>query len=220
MATQFGNNNSGNSAIESISYGSSTNFGNFSAPAAYLSGTTSVSLTGAQAALGTATAVHAAVADNAAIQTITTGFTQPAYPRNLVVTPSGTAANVTAKTVVVNGTDSLGQAISESFLLTAGALTAAVGVKAFKTVISVVQPIIGASVSVSVGTGNVLGFPSYLYGNTVLFAFLNNVKEGTLPTVVTSLTSLANNTFTLNSSLNGTPVNVSFLPAFDQSLVG
>ena len=217
MPTVF---NNGNSALEVISYGPTSNFGNFVAPIVFSTLARTQMLSAAQAALGTTTAFHAAVADNGASQTVTTALTQPVYPRNLVITPSGTAGNVTAVNVVVNGTDFQGQAISESFLLTAGALTAVVGNKAFKSITSIVQPAVGAAVSISYGTGSKLGFAGYLYGNTILFAFLGGVKEGTPPTVTTSLTSLSNNTFTLNSALNGTPVVVSYELALDQSLIG
>ena len=220
MATQFGNNNSGNIALDAISYGSTSNFGNFVTPSVSSTLARTQYLSATQAVLGNGTAIRAAVADNGATQTLTTAITQPNYARNLTVLPSGTAGNVTAVTVIINGTDMQNQPISESFLLTAGALTQTVGKRAFKTVTSIVQPAVGSGVSLAYGTGNVIGMAGYLYGNTVLFAFLAGVKETTAPTVTTSTTSLSNNTFTLNSSLNGTPIYISYELAVDQSLVG
>lgn len=215
MATQYNNNNS---SLESFSFGASASFGSFVSPSIYNTSSRTQMLSAAQASLGTATAVHAAVNDNGASQTISTGLTQPGAPRNMVVTPSGTAT--VAGTVVINGTDYAGQAISESFAFAAGALASMVGNKAFKSVSSIVQPALGTGVSATYGTGNKLGFGGYLYGNTVLQAFLGGVKESAAPTVTTSLTSLSSNTYTLASALNGSSVAISFELSFDQSLVG
>jgi hypothetical protein len=160
-------------------------------------------------ALGTATAIHAAVA-TAAASTVTTGITNPDAPRNLTATPGGTTANVLAVSVVVNGTDITGKAISETLpAFSAGASTAVTGVKAFKTVTSIVFPIVGAATTVSIGTGAKLGLPVPLSRNRIFNAYLGGVKEATAPTLVTN-TDVAQTVVTLNSALNGTAVEVDY----------
>lgn len=169
-------------------------------------------LTGAQAAAASATAIHAALADNASLQTVSTGITQPSCPRNVTATPSGTTANVTAVSMVVRGKDVLGNAISEVLpAFTAGAATAVVGSKAFASITDYDQPACGSAVSISLGSGSKLGLDHTLESNTVLQASLNGVKEATAPTVATSATNVSSNTVTLNSALNGTPVKIRYM---------
>ena len=159
-------------------------------------------------ALGTSTAVLSATA-SAAGSTVTTGITNPDVPRNVTATPGGTTANVTAVSVVVNGTDIEGNALTETLpAFTAGASTAVTGSKAFATVTSIVLPIVGASTTVAVGLGAKVGLPFRTSMNMVLRAWLNNVLEGTAPTVAFDATNICNNTVTLNSALAGTKVQV------------
>jgi len=61
---------------------------------------------------------------------------------------------------------------------------------------------------VSVGFNDKLGLPYKLAHNTVRDAFLNNVKEGTTPTVTVSTTAIESNTIDLNSALDGHVVDV------------
>lgn len=61
---------------------------------------------------------------------------------------------------------------------------------------------------VKVGTGDKLGLPEKLTHNTVLAAYLNNVKEGTAPTVTTDIDEVEKNTVDLNSALDGHVVDV------------
>jgi hypothetical protein len=65
--------------------------------------------------------------------------------------------------------------------------------------------------TVSVGWGSILGLPHKLENNTVLFAFLGGTKEGTAPTVTVSTLAVEDNTVKLNSSLNGSAVDVYYL---------
>lgn len=62
---------------------------------------------------------------------------------------------------------------------------------------------------IKVGWNDKLGLPFKLAHNTVLpgLTFLNNVVEGTDPTVAVSATALESNTIDLNSALNGTIVD-------------
>jgi hypothetical protein len=163
-------------------------------------------------ALGTATAVHAAIADTGAPQVVTTSITSPDVCRNITATPGGTTANVTAVSVIIAGTDIHGGAITETLpAFSAGAGTAVTGSKAFKTVTSITIPSNGSAVTTSIGVGSKLGLSKRLSRNSVLNAYLGGAKEGTAPTVATSATVNASNTVTLNSALNGTAVVVDFI---------
>ena len=164
-----------------------------------------------EAALGGTTSVHAAVSDNGNQQTITTGFTAPSCPRNITATvAASTAAHVKAVAVTVFGTNDAGDPIQETLpVFTDDTPGTVVGNKAFKTVTSWVLPAMdGATANTSLGVGSKLGIPHKLPHNTFLLAFLANVKEGTAPTVAISATILENNTFILNSALNGTVVDL------------
>jgi hypothetical protein len=163
-------------------------------------------------ALGTTTAVHAAVTDNGTQQVVTTGITNPAVPRNVTATAGGTATDIKAIQVTVAGTDMDGNAITETLpaftVDTAGTVT---GSKAFKTVTSITIPAHdGTGATTAVGVGAKLGLPEKLSRNTVIAAYLNNVKEVTAPTVVVSSTALESNLVTLNSALNSNAVIIDF----------
>lgn len=66
---------------------------------------------------------------------------------------------------------------------------------------------------ISVGWGDKLGLPYLLQRNTLLYkqTFLNNVIEGTEPTVATSASAIESNTIILNSALDGTQVDAYFV---------
>jgi hypothetical protein len=136
---------------------------------------------------------------------ITTGITNPGVPRN--VRAVGNAAGIVGS-VVIKGTNFNGDAISET--LTLNGTTMVEGNKAFKTITEIDLPAKAnaSGDAVSLGYGEKLGLPYKLIHNTVLYAYLNNVKEGTTPTVTTSTTALENNTIDLASALNGTVVDV------------
>src|SRR5687767_10712035 len=89
-------------------------------------------LSAAQAAAAVANGVHAAIVDNGAQQVITTGITNPPYPRNITATAGGTAADVKAIQVIVEGTGIDDEPITETLpaftVDTAGIVT---GAKAF-----------------------------------------------------------------------------------------
>lgn len=160
-----------------------------------------------------ATGVHAAVTDTGVDVVVTTAITSPAVARNITATAGGTAGDVKAISVTITGTDLSGAVITEvlpAFTVnTTGIVT---GSKAFKTVTSIAIPAHdGVGATTAIGWGSKLGLHHELDHNTVLFAFLNNVKEGTAPTVATSASVLASNTMTLNSSLDGSVVDAYYL---------
>jgi hypothetical protein len=154
-------------------------------------------------------AIHAAVTLGVAAQTITTAITNPDVPRTLSVTgvAAGDPAAGGAGAVLITGTDIADEVITETITAVAGQTVA--GTKAFKTVASILFPIGTGTISVSVT--DVLGLPACLPFNTVLYAYLNEAREGTAPTVTVSSTVVALNTVDLNSALDGSAVDVVFL---------
>lgn len=165
----------------------------------------------AAATVAAAASIHAAITcSESQTTTVTTGITNPGAPKNVSATAGGVAADIKAVQVTITGTNYADEVITEvlpAFTVdTAGTVT---GSKAFKTITSISIPMMdGAGATVSIGHGEKLGLPYKLAHNTVLQAYLNNVKEGTAPTVATSATSLENNTIDINSALNSTVVDV------------
>jgi hypothetical protein len=170
--------------------------------------TTSLGATGIPA-VALATGIHAAVADSGAPQTVTTAINQPDVPRNITATVAASTANdVKAISVVITGTNAEDTVITETLpAFTDNTPGAVAGLKAFKTVTSILIPAHdGATALTSIGFGDVIGIGHRLAGNTVIAAYLNRVLEGTAPTIVTSATVLESNTADLNSNLASLPV--------------
>lgn len=170
-------------------------------------------LTALQAAALSTTGVHAAVTDNGAQQVVTTGITNPPYPRSISATAGGTAGDIKAIQVVIAGTDIDDNAISETLpAFTVDTPGTVNGAKAFKTVTSITIPAHdGTGAITAIGFGDKIGLPDKLAHNTVLYAFLNNTKEGTAPTVAVSSSAVSGNTALLNSALNGSVVDLYYL---------
>jgi hypothetical protein len=158
-------------------------------------------------ALGAAN-VLAATPLTAAVQAIVAGITNPRVPRNVSIV--GNAAGI-AGNVTVKGLNYAGVAISE--VLALNGTTPVVGAKAFASFTEIDLPIQthAGTDTVSVGLGSKLGLPYLLPHNTVLAAYLNNVKEATAPTVTTDAANIENNTMLLNSALNGSAVDAYLL---------
>lgn len=163
-------------------------------------------------ALGTTTAVHAAVTDNGAQQVVTTAITDPDVPRCITATAGGTAGDIKAIQVVIAGTNINGEAITETLpaftVNTAGTVT---GSKAFKTVTSITIPAHdGTGATTAVGVGDKLGLPDALTRDTIVNAFLTGVRESTRPTVAFDSDEVEKNLVTLNSALDGSAVIVDY----------
>ncbi len=164
----------------------------------------------AAATVASTTGIHAAVTDTGAQQVVTTGITQPSVARNITATAGGTNTDVKAIQVIIAGTDIAGNAITETLpAFTVDTLGSVVGVKAFKTITSITIPAHdGTGATTAIGFGEKLGLPHVMPNNRVLWAFLNNVREATAPTVVVHATDVAQNTVDLNSSLNSSVVDI------------
>ena len=151
-----------------------------------------------------------AVTDTGEEQEITTSITQPSVPRNVTATAGGTAGEIKAIQVTIEGTNFADEVITETLpaftVDTAGTVS---GTKAFKKITKITIPAHdGNGATTAIGFGEVLGIPYKLSHNTVLSAYRNNVKEGTGPTVTVDPSKIEGNTFDLNSALNGTQVDL------------
>lgn len=151
--------------------------------------------------------VLAAVVLAAIAQNITVGITDPDVPR--VVRIKGNQATV-AGNVVITGTNIKDEVIIDT--IASNGVAAVNGTKAFKTITSVGLPVeVAAGDAISVGLTNGLGAPFLVSHNTVLAAYINNVKEAVAPTVTVSPTHIELNTATLNTALNGNKVDIYLL---------
>jgi len=161
------------------------------------------------AAAGTADILSANAGNtSAAAASATTFVAQPDVPRNLVITPGGTTADVAACTINVVGTDFHDESINEDFAFLANASTATTGSKAFKTVTTVSFPAacedspFGATWSV--GYGEKLGLKRCLaVAGDILFSTVAGAKEGTAPTMAADAANIEGNTADFNGTMNG-----------------
>lgn len=179
----------------------SLEYGTLVVPAVGTVSTMSVMKYNTTPVVGTATATHAAVTLGATETTVTTGITNPDFPR--VLTVKGNASGITGN-VVITGTDILDAVLTETIALNAA--TEVVGVKAFKTVTSILLPAKtnGSGDTVSIGRGNLIGFPVAIPNTSLVIAksFDGAVDSGT----VTASATVAASVFALAGTLNGTKI--------------
>jgi len=144
---------------------------------------------------------------------ITTGITNPAVPRNVTATTDGTAGDIKAVQVIVEGTNFNDEVISETLpAFTVNTKTTVTGNKAFKTITKItVPPHDGTGATTSIGFGAKLGLPFKLAHNTVVNAFVDNAIEAVAPTVTVSTTDIESNTISLATALSGKVVDAYLL---------
>lgn len=165
--------------------------------------------------LGAGTAdVLAAFTDvgvNAVFKTAT--IHQPDVPRNITATAAGTAGDVKAISPIVRGLNENGGAISETLpAFTVNTTGDVVGVKSFASISTIDLPVHdGNGATTSFGTGAKLGLGRHAPRNTVLAAYLADVREATAPTVVADNDEVEKNTFALNSALNASDVTIYYI---------
>ncbi len=178
------------------------------------SATTSVE-TGGAPTVADIDAVMLALTDDGAQAVVTTGTDINAFdvPRNITATSGGTANDIGAVQVIIVGTNIEGASITETLpIFTANSATTVAGAKIFKTVTSITIPAHdGTEATTSVGVGNVLGIGTRLKRNTTRNAYLDNVLEGTAPTVTFSATAIESNGADLDSALDSTPVILEYM---------
>lgn len=145
-----------------------------------------------------ATAVHAAIALTESAQEITTGITNPDFPRT--VTVKGNASGISGN-VVIDGTDIAGAQISDTIALSGSSEVE--GVKAFKTVSKITLPAEthAGTDTVSVGIAKKFGIPHRpdYAGTLIIKLFDGSADSGSL----TVGASLAETLFALNGTPNG-----------------
>ena len=106
-----------------------------------------------------------------AVQVITTGITNPDFPRVLVIDSDGAATG----NVVIIGTNIRGETITDTIAL--NGTNAVPGVKAFKTIKSIQLPVKAASESVWVGWLDKLGLQSIPLSTSVISETSNNAAD-------------------------------------------
>lgn len=154
-------------------------------------------------ALGSTTAVHAAI-NSAAV--VTTGITNPDFPRVLTIVGAGSGHSATGN-VVINGTDIRGNTIADT--LTLNSNTTVSGVKAFKTVTSIdFTGVSGndANDTVAVGTGAALGLDRIMDADEYINGSVDGVYESTRATITVDSSDISLNTVTFNTALANTKV--------------
>lgn len=147
---------------------------------------------GTNVATASATAVHAAVAGNAAQNLFPGPITNPAVPRNLTAT---FAASYDGGNITIVGTNQFDEPTTEVIVASAGNTVA--GLKIFKTVTSITKGAVGANAAtVSIGTGVKLGVVPIPVGGSPVLLFTNGVGEAVT-------WDATNNAFTATSAPNG-----------------
>lgn len=153
-------------------------------------------------ALASVSGVHAAISMTLAVQNITTGITNPDFPRT--VTVDGNDANV-AGNVVFTGTNILDEVITDTVALNGTATVESA--KAFKAITNIQVPIysVANTETVTIGTGTKIGFPVVIdnTANVISKDFNGSVDAGT----VTAATTIAGSMYTPA----GTPDGVKLL---------
>ncbi len=152
---------------------------------------------------------------SAAVVTLTTFSAQPDVPRNLTITPGGTAADVEACDIVVSGTNILNGSISETFSIPNDMSTAVTGTKAFKTVSSIVWPANceGGSFGGTwiVGVGDKLGIKRCMdNAGDWAWSESSGTFSGTRATVAVSSTAVESNTADFNETMDGSAAMIGF----------
>lgn len=150
--------------------------------------------------VGSSTAILAATNGATATQTVTAGIVQPDVPRVLSVTPTVNNTGGNPMSITVNGVNVEGKPFSEVFIIPVGSTTIVNGIKAFKSVTSVVIPQQTSGLTITVGTLNKLGINHRLFNQqTTVKVFSATAAYGTLtqqgaPTVVSSEAEIERNT--------------------------
>lgn len=152
-------------------------------------------------ALGTATATKADYTLGVATTGVTAGITQPDFPR--VLTIKGNAGGI-AGDVKIYGTDMVDEIVSDTIALNAA--SEVVGVVAFKTVTSIDYPAKtnGSGDKVSIGRGDLYGFPIAIpNASTVIAKTFNGAADAGTVTVDATV---GKSVFDPAGTVNGTKV--------------
>jgi hypothetical protein len=164
--------------------------------------------TAAEGVAADADGIHAAIASKTTAQTVTTGISNPPYPRNITITIGGTTGDVKAGNIVVYGTNIAGKEISETFTLTDDDTAVDAGTKAFKTVTSIVIPAQdGTGATFKFGFGELMGLPFILKGKPLVFVLDDGVLA-TTPAITADDDELEKNVIDMYGSLDGSAYEI------------
>ena len=161
------------------------------------------------AVAGTADILSAFAGNTAAAAvTRTTFVAQPDVPRNLVITPATSTVDVGGGTIVVTGTDFFNNTITENFFFTDEDSGATTGIKAFKTVTSVLFPANlekgSFAATWSIGWGEKIGLKRCMnYAGDFVFSTIDGAYEATRATVLADATAVSLTTADFNGTMNG-----------------
>ena len=180
----------------------------YTTEAAYLGQIAIIERSATEAAKADDDGVHASITAGEAAQTITTEITNPPCPRNITIKCTKGGGNDMSGDVVITGTNIFGETITDT--IAEGADGVKQGTYAFKTVTSILVPArVSEGNAITVGYGDKLGLPFYLYGkDQVIQCSLDYVIESTRATVVADDDEIEKNTIDLDSALNGSVVRI------------
>ncbi len=168
------------------------------------------------AAASTTTLFTDTATSNSVATTLTTFTAQPDSCRTLSFSPTGTTADISSGDVLVTGTNAAGASFSERVAFDANATAKKTTDKAFCTVASVVFEVQdGAAATFSGGTEDFFGTRRCM-ANAGQFipAVFGGAFETTRPTVSSDSTVLESNTVLLNSTLDGSDVELFYMQNF------
>jgi hypothetical protein len=173
-----------------------------------------IGIVGANAGAADPVGLHAAHTDDGAPEVflaaaLVDGGVLP-VARTITATADGVAGDIKAVSVLIEGTDISGAAITETLpAFTVDTAGTVAGTKAFKTVTKVTIPAHdGNGATTSIGFSQVLGLPYKLKADSVIMAMHNDTRESVAPTVTTDGQSLCNNTIELDTNLDGHDVDI------------
>ncbi len=152
-------------------------------------------------AVGATTAIHAAI--NSAL-VVTTGITNPDFPRVLTIVGAGSGHSA-AGTVTINGTDIRGNVIADTITLNGN--TTVAGVKAFATVTSLdFTSVTGndANNTVAIGTAAPLGLDRLMTADEYINGSVDGTFEATRATITYDASDISKNTVSFNTALANT----------------
>ncbi len=131
---------------------------------------------------------------------------QPDYPRNIVLTPTGTTSSTQTGTAVVTGHNIFGKVISENFSVVSNSASALTGSAAFKDLTSVSWPqASGSGATFKVDMGIKLGaLHCSNQAGQYVFSQFNNAFETTRGVFGVDATHVELNTFSPNGSMDAT----------------
>jgi len=158
---------------------------------------------------------NAGVTTTATAVSITSIALQPDVPRNLVITPGTSTADIGTCTITVTGKNIFGATITETFASVADTATPIVGNKAFKSVSSIAMPAACEdypfAATWSIGVGEKIGLKNCMDSSGDWFhSSVSGVKESTEATLAFDVDEVEKNTADFNGTMNGSAAFIGY----------